>query len=163
MVAKKQRMTIHKRDGVSVLDLGEMDIWDGADLALLRETLFNLIEIDGSRSIGVDMLHVKYIPSGFFGMLYDWHDKGIAISLYTPQEHVKQMLWFRQFFNHTCDGQYVLNSDQTEPYAPATHPRWNNGAKVNGHGNGNGNPNGNGAANGNGNGKARSIKAINGS
>ena len=103
MATKKNRMTIHHLNGVTVLDLGNMDIWDGADLALLRETLNRLVEGDRCRSVGVNMQHVKYIPSGFFGMLYDWHDHGVAIRLYTPQPNVENMLWFRQFFNQFPD------------------------------------------------------------
>ena len=44
MTPRKDRMKLHRRDKVTVMDLGEMDIWDGADLALLRETLANLID-----------------------------------------------------------------------------------------------------------------------
>ena len=38
-----KRMLIEDRDGFHLLLLGEMEIWDGADLALLREGLFRLI------------------------------------------------------------------------------------------------------------------------
>jgi hypothetical protein len=104
-------MTIHEWDGVAVLDLGEMDIWDGADLSLLRETLFNLIVNQKRRLIGVNMHWVKYIPSGFFGMLFDWHEQGIEIYLYKPQHNVGNMLWFRRFFEHQEDGRFVLCSE----------------------------------------------------
>src|SRR5690606_34762558 len=69
MASRHDRMTIHQWDGVTVLDLGDMDIWDGADLSLLRDTLTELIQEDGCRDIGVRMHQVKYVPSGFFGML----------------------------------------------------------------------------------------------
>ncbi len=71
MIPRKDRMKLHVRDKVTVMDLGVMDIWDGADLSLLRETLASLIEVEKCRHIGVEMEHVKYIPSGFFGMLFD--------------------------------------------------------------------------------------------
>ena len=127
MATKKDRMTIHHLDGVAVLDLGNMDIWDGADLALLRETLSRLVERDGCRSIGIDIRHVKYIPSGFFGMLYDWHDHGVAVRLYTPQPNVENMLWFRQFFNHLSNGCYLLHSEPKTDPVPTAKPAWNNG------------------------------------
>ena len=126
MATKKNRMTIHHLDGVTVLDLGNMDIWDGADLALLRETFNRLAEGERCRSIGIDMRHVKYIPSGFFGMLYDWHDQGIAIRLYSPQPNVENMLWFRQFFNHLSDGRYLLQSEPKTALVPTGQPPWNN-------------------------------------
>jgi hypothetical protein len=101
-------MALHNWDGVTVLDLGEMDIWDGADLSLLRETLVRLIETEGRPAVGVNMTHVKYIPSGFFGMLFDWHEGGTSIFLYRPQPNVANMLWFRQFFEPVGDGCYQL-------------------------------------------------------
>ena len=63
-----KRMRIDVQDGVHLLHIGEMEIWDGADLALLREGLFKLIEHEHCRAIAIDMRFVKYIPSGFFGM-----------------------------------------------------------------------------------------------
>ena len=66
---KKQRMKINEVDGVAVMDLGAIEIWDGADLALLRETLYRLVDGEKRRAVGVNMTFVKYVPSGFFGML----------------------------------------------------------------------------------------------
>lgn len=123
-MAKRDRMTIHTWDGVTVLDLGDMDIWDGCDLALLRETLVNLIEGEGRRAIGVNMTHVKYIPSGFFGMLYDWHERGVAIRLYSPQPNVARMLWFRQFFEHMGHDSYLLVSEPKESVVESEEAAW---------------------------------------
>ena len=126
MASKRDRLRIHNWDGVTVLDLGDMDIWDGADLALLRETLHNLIEVQRRRSIGVSMHHVKYIPSGFFGMMFDWHEKGIEISLYSPQVNVAHMLWFRQFFEHVGNGRYMLCGEPKHRIIPLNETEWNN-------------------------------------
>lgn len=115
MASRKNRLTIHEWDGVAVIDLGTMDIWDGADMALLRETLTRLIERERRRSVGVNMRYVKYIPSGFFGMLFDWHDRGVVISLFTPQANVARMLWFRQFFDAKENGRYTLRGEPLEP------------------------------------------------
>ncbi len=108
---KKQRMKINEVEGVAVMDLGAIEIWDGADLALLRETLYRLVDVEKHRAIGVNMTYVKYVPSGFFGMLYDCHERGIDIFLYTPQPNVANMLWFRQFFTHTQDGCHRLHRE----------------------------------------------------
>jgi len=126
MASRFDRMEIHDWDGVHVLDLGQMDIWDGADLSLLREVLARLIENDGHRLIGVNMQHVKYIPSGFFGMLFDWHEKGSAIYLYSPQPNVGNMLWFRQFFEGEGNGRYLLCSEEKVALAADSEPEWNN-------------------------------------
>lgn len=97
-MANKKFMRVFADEHVTVLDLGAMEIWDGADMALLRESLTRLIKSEKRRSIGIDMRHVKYIPSGFFGMLFDWFETGVEIRLYAPQPNVRQMLWFNRFF-----------------------------------------------------------------
>ena len=88
------------------------------DLALLRETLTNLIENDGYRAIGVDLSAVKYIPSGFFGMLFEWYEQGLKVQLYRPQSNVVQMLWFRMFFVLSEEGVYQLNDDEMRHNSP---------------------------------------------
>lgn len=82
----------------SVLDIGDMEIWDGADLSLIRDTLFRLILQEGKEAVAVDMHSVQYVPSGFFGMLFDWMERGVEVRLMNPRERVRQMLWFRRFF-----------------------------------------------------------------
>jgi hypothetical protein len=105
---RRDRMKIHDWDSFTVLDLGEVEIWDGADLSLLRETQTRLIEGEGCRRLGVNLQFVKYIPSGFFGMLFDWNERGVSIRLYRPQPHVANMLWFRQFFEEQQAGVFEL-------------------------------------------------------
>ncbi|MBI3866323.1 MAG: STAS domain-containing protein [Planctomycetia bacterium] len=95
----KKPLRLVPRDGFTVLELGSMEIWDGADMALLRESLTRLIKAEKHRAIAVDMTYVKYIPSGFFGMLFDWFETGVRIRLYSPQPNVRKMLWFNQFFD----------------------------------------------------------------
>ena len=79
MGSRKDRMKIREQDGVTILDLGPVEIWDGADLALLRDTFTRLCTNQRCRSLGIDMSTVKYVPSGFFGMLFDWHEKGVSL------------------------------------------------------------------------------------
>lgn len=98
-MARKKGCTIDVRDGHYAVVMGDMEIWDGADLALLRETLARLTDQDRRKAIGVDLTFVKYIPSGFFGMLFDYAERGISVRVYQPQPHVQQMLWFREFFD----------------------------------------------------------------
>lgn len=116
-----KRMVIDiMEDGTHVLHMGEMEIWDGADLALLREGFTQLIDRDEIRSIIIDMQFVKYIPSGFFGMLFDWHEKrGVWFALTLPQPNVQRMLWFQQFFRRTEEGWYELWSEGRDLFTPA--------------------------------------------
>ena len=95
-------------NGHHVIRLGTMEIWDGADLALLREAMTALFGRYNSRQFGVDMTYVKYVPSGFFGMLFDWHEKDVCVRLYTPQPHVAKMLWFQKFFREVEQGAFQL-------------------------------------------------------
>ena len=99
---------IRVHDDVTVLDMGDQEIWDGADLTRLRQALVSLIEDEKCRSIGLDMSHVKHLWSGFFGQLCDWGEKGVAIRLYSPQPRVRAMLWFRAFFEAVSDDSYIL-------------------------------------------------------
>lgn len=112
-----KRMLIDVQDDFLLLHLGEMEIWDGADLALLREGLFRLIDGESCQAIAIDMSFVKYIPSGFFGMLFDWQEKcGTWFALTTPQPNVQRMLWFRQFFKLNSDGMYEMMPEPIESY-----------------------------------------------
>lgn len=107
-MARKKRNSIDIRDQYHVVVMGEMEIWDGADLALLRETLARLVDTEKCPRIGVDLKFVKYIPSGFFGMLYDYTDRGVSVRLYSPQPHIADMLWFREFFEPNEDESFTL-------------------------------------------------------
>lgn len=123
-MAKRNRLHFHDWNGAKVIDLGTMEIWDGADLALLRETLTNLIERDRHHSIGVNMAFVKYIPSGFFGLLFDWREKGVRVQLFNPQPHVQRMLWFQQFMQPVTKGCFLLLSEPKQPYQAGQTPPW---------------------------------------
>jgi hypothetical protein len=110
MAERKNTHGLHVRNlrGISVVDIGDMEIWDGADLSLVRDTLNVLISRRHRRSVGIDMRHVKYVPSGFFGMLYDWFEAGITVYLSQPQDRVVGMLWFQRFFAQEKPGLWRL-------------------------------------------------------
>ncbi len=121
-------LTLSDHDGAQLMNLGDMEIWDGADLSLLRDGLNHVILKERCRRVAVDMSHVKYVPSGFFGMLFDWFEKGVSIRLYAPQERVTQMLWFRQFFVAAADDWYDLSHgrplDEMESREEWTQEEW---------------------------------------
>ena len=116
---KKQRLTVCIEEDLAIVSLDRMEIWDGADLALIRETLTSLIEQDGYRAIGINLSAVKYIPSGFFGMLFEWYEQGLKVRLYDPQVNVAQMLWFRMFFISEDHGSYILNDHEMRGNSPS--------------------------------------------
>ena len=115
---KKQRLTVRIENDFAIVSLEDMEIWDGADLALLREALTALIERDGYRAIGVDLSAVKYIPSGFFGMLFEWYEQGMRVRLDAPQKNVEQMLWFRMFFVRQPDETFLLTDERMRNNTP---------------------------------------------
>ncbi|MFY9252011.1 MAG: hypothetical protein WAO83_01050 [Fuerstiella sp.] len=115
---KRQRLNIQSDGLTAIVGLEHIEIWDGADLALLREVLSELIQKESYASIGVDLQSVKYIPSGFFGMLYEWYESGIKIQLRSPQPNVEQMLWFRMFFAAQPDGSFTLNDEAVRNHTP---------------------------------------------
>ncbi len=85
-----------------------MESWDGAELSLLRETIARLVDEEECRSLGLDMSRVKHLPSGYFGMLYDWHERGVCIRVFGALPQVKQMLWFTTFFCSVDDDCHEL-------------------------------------------------------
>ena len=115
---KRQRLKIQSDGTTANVGLDQIEIWDGADLALLREVLTELIDKEDFRSIGVDLQSVKYIPSGFFGMLFEWYEEGINIQLHSPQPNVEQMLWFRMFFRRQNSGTYFLTDEAVRNHTP---------------------------------------------
>lgn len=95
---KKHRVNLRMVDHTAMIGLDVLEIWDGADLIVLREALAALIESDGHLSIGIDLSSVMHIPSGFFGMLFEWYESGVEVLLYAPGTHVRNMFWFRMYF-----------------------------------------------------------------
>jgi hypothetical protein len=91
-----------------MLDIGDMETWDGADLARLRDLFTRLIHVQKPTAIGIKMSHVTSIPSGFFGMLFDWYEAGVQIRLYSAQPNVQRMLWFTHFFEAVSDDCHEL-------------------------------------------------------
>jgi len=104
-------LRLSRRRDVMIVDIGDMEIWDGADLSLIRDTLNQLILKERRRAIGIQMRSVKYVPSGFFGMLYDWFEQGIAVRLFSPQPRVANMLWFQRFFEAEGRSSFVLREN----------------------------------------------------
>ena len=92
----------------TLISIGEMEIWDGADLSLIRDTIVQLVASKNNDEIGIDMQHVQHVPSGFFGMLFDWHERGVVITLHRPRARVCQMLWFRKFFKFDQNDSWYL-------------------------------------------------------
>lgn len=107
--------------GITVVDIGRMEIWDGVDLSLIRDTLTVLIARRRRRAVGIQMKHVKYVPGGFFGMLYDWFETGVRIYLLRPQERITNMLWFQRFFLEERPGLWRLE-DLYETGIDGEHP-----------------------------------------
>ena len=114
-MARKHQMMLEKLGGYQVIKLGPIEIWDGSDLSLLRETLSELVERGGVTRVGIDMSHVKYVPSGFFGMLFEWSEQGATICLDDPCERIRNMIWFRQFMAPIADSRFRLETDAVQP------------------------------------------------
>lgn len=122
-----ERIDVYQHRGMTVLDMGDIEIWDGADLSLIRDMLLVVIEKRGVKRIAVEMSSVKYVPSGFFGMLFDWFDRGIQISILSPQENVRQMLWCKRFFQSQDNEIFYLHVGPEIPYAEEdTAEEWSN-------------------------------------
>jgi hypothetical protein len=124
-MSANSRVRVSLQNGVTMLKMGKIEIWDGADLCLLREMLREQIVSEKRLTIGVDMTYVKYVPSGFFGMLVDWYEKGVSIGLYSPQPRIKNMLWFRRFFVETDADSFSFSAQTKEMLLGGQSPAWN--------------------------------------
>lgn len=92
------RLKVDFVEEILVLSIPDKHGWDGSDLSLLRDALIDFVENEERGAIGISLDGVVHVPTGFFGMLYDFHEKGFAVHLFHPQEKVRNMLWFRHFF-----------------------------------------------------------------
>ena len=123
-MARKHQMTLTSKNGFQEINLGPMEIWDGADLALLRETLSRLIGREGNARVSVDMSSVKYVPSGFFGMLFDWTEQGASIYLDSPCKRIRNMVWFRQFLSPMSNDRFRLEPETVATNSEAVTISW---------------------------------------
>ncbi|MFM7057447.1 MAG: hypothetical protein ACKO2P_11060 [Planctomycetota bacterium] len=117
---KKHQVNLRMLDETALVGLDVLEIWDGADLIVLREALSSLVQLEGRLSVGVDMASVMHIPSGFFGMLFEWYESGVEVLLYAPRVHVQQMLWFRMYFREDArrSGVYRLTDADVRHHTP---------------------------------------------
>ncbi len=117
---KKHQVNLRMLDNTALVGLDVLEIWDGADLIVLREALSSLVQMEGRLSVGVDMSSVMHIPSGFFGMLFEWYESGVEVLLYAPRSHVQQMLWFRMYFREDVrrPGVYRLTDADVRHHTP---------------------------------------------
>lgn len=127
MTSRRKQLQIEQRDGLPIMHLGDMDIWDGADLALLRDTLFEVIVRGDVERVGINMASVKFIQSGFFGMLIDWHERGARIFLVDPLPNVRRMLWFRHFAAPVSGGLFELTNTPQQELTAAGVGHWDDG------------------------------------
>ena len=109
-------VTIDSYGEFRVVNVGNMEIWDGEDLSLIREAFRRLMEVEECRAMGIDMRYVKYVPSGFFGTLCDWHDKGVCVRVFGPLSNVKQMVWFTTFFYDIGDNVHELRPSRVNDF-----------------------------------------------
>lgn len=126
----RNRLTVHQHQGMVTIDFGYCEIWDGSDLCILRETMACLLDVMQFREVGINMQHAKSLASGFFGLLHDWHLRGVTVRLKDPQPCVRQMLWFREFCVEEHDGWYVIErrpeveEEELRTYARLSRPTW---------------------------------------
>jgi hypothetical protein len=108
-------LTIREDRETIVVSIGQTGVWDREDLSLLRDTLKQLICRKRLRAVGIDLQSVRFLPSGFFGTLHEWFDRGIAIRLYSPEPLVRNLVWFQRFLVAERDGCFRFRDPITPP------------------------------------------------
>lgn len=105
---RSSKVYVRRQEGMATVSLGERNIWDVADMRLLRDVLERLVHVRGCRVVGIDMVGVQSLASGFFGILYDLYRQGVSVRLQSPHPCVREMLWFRAFCEPLADDWWVL-------------------------------------------------------
>lgn len=121
-------------DGWLIISLRASQILDGADLAHLRERIARVPEQDRVLiGIAIDLTNVLKLPEGFFGMTFDFVERGYKIALDHPCEEFRQYHWFKQFAKSLGNDRYQIQQefqDRTyydalrgpDKYQPTTNP-----------------------------------------
>lgn len=117
---KKRQITVCVRDGVSVIQLGEANVWDYGDLVRLRETASALIS-EGRRRIGIDLSNVGCLPSGFMNMLCEWQERGLKVYVFEPRDNVRDMLWFQTFTKRVSATRYRISCIDEKQFPAGGH------------------------------------------
>lgn len=113
MIARREQLTFRiledaPRAPITLVCLGEMEIWDGSELSLLRETLAELSQSPGGCRIAVELSYAKYLPSGLFGLLANCCEDGMEMFITTPTADMIGVRWFREFFSDYNNGLHVM-------------------------------------------------------
>lgn len=85
-------LRVYETGPVTVLGFGGQEILDQIDLAQCRQELLELLEQYGCRVLGFDLTGVRYVPSGFLGLLASFRRLGIEVHLYNPSDDVREVL-----------------------------------------------------------------------
>jgi len=92
MPIAQEFLRVYETGPVTVLGFGGQGIVDQIDLGQCRTELLELLEQHGCRVLGLDLTGVRYVPSGFLGLLASFRRQGIDVHLYNPSEDVREVL-----------------------------------------------------------------------
>ena len=85
-------LRVYETGPVSVLGFGGEEILDQIDLGECRTEILELLEQHNCRVLGFDLTGVRYVPSGFLGLLASFRRLGIEVHLYNPSDDVREVL-----------------------------------------------------------------------
>ena len=121
---RNSKVYVRQQGGVATVSLGERNIWDLADLRLLREISERLVHVRRCRDITVDMRSAQSLASGFFGLLHDLCKLGVKVTLLAPHRGVREMLWFRAFCEHVVDDCYRFVGESQSHVLHSARNQW---------------------------------------
>lgn len=99
-------------DGRWELAVGDKEVWDGSDLALLRDS-HQKIAGENVKVVAIQMRGVKMPHTGFFGLTYDWAVDGWQVLLLDPTAEVQRFLWFRTFMEESAPRVFELHPEKS--------------------------------------------------
>lgn len=88
--------------------IDESQGWTAAQVRDIRQRVHE--QCANSFLVNLDLSQVQHVSGGFFGMLCDLNDEGFDIFLHEPHAQIRELIWFRRFFEHDYRNVYRFRS-----------------------------------------------------
>jgi len=85
-------LEIYSTGPLTVLGFGGRTVLDHLRVADCRDWIVELIKEHSVESLAFDLTGVRYIPSGFLGLLASIHKLGVEVLLFNACEDIREVL-----------------------------------------------------------------------
>jgi anti-anti-sigma factor len=85
-------LRVYETGPLTVVGFGGAEILDQVDLVECRKEILDLLKQHESKVLAFDLSGVRYVPSGFLGLLASLKSMGIEVHLYNPSADVREVM-----------------------------------------------------------------------